>query len=56
MTTHTIETTTGQNVGQAVLTYLKENKLYGRVEVKTIHTTRNCRTKTTIINTKPKLS
>lgn len=58
MTTHTIQTTTGQNIGQSILDYLNNKQLKGNVEVLTVHTTKHCRSRlrTTTFNTKPKLS
>lgn len=56
MTTHTIQTTTGQNIGQSILNYLTNNQLKNKVEVLTIHTTKQPRSRvriTTLI-TKPK--
>lgn len=41
-----IDTQRNQNVGRAVINKLTEMGLYGKVNIKTIHTERNCSTRT----------
>lgn len=52
----TITTTRQQNVGQAVINHLTQLGVYGRVDIKTIDTKRNCatRTKSTLVQYVPK--
>jgi hypothetical protein len=46
--THTIETKRGNNIGFAIINYLTERNIYGKVEILTIDVQRNCRTRTNI--------
>ena len=46
-----IETVAPTNIGQAVIDYLTEKELYGKIKIKTIHTTRDTanRVRTTVV-------
>lgn len=52
----TITTQRSQNVGKAILNHLTRIGIYGKVDIKTIHTERNCatRTKSTLVQYVPK--
>lgn len=56
MQTHTIETKRGVNIGNSIIEYLRTRKIYGKVEISSIDTTRNVKTRTniTLITCKPK--
>lgn len=51
-----IVTNRSQNVGRSIINKLQSMGVYGHVDIKTIHTERNCatRTKTTLVGYTPK--